>query len=267
VNYFSTLLRLLRDRQGFLIDVQKNIRLEGKMIALLVCSTLFFAIYGAIIGSSSSWLQMISSAIKLPALYLVTLIICLPTLYFFDILFGSGLAFAQYVTLMLSNMAVISVLLFSFAPVTLFFLISIPGYNFFLLINVAVLGITGIVGVRLFYQGMISLAVAQTVMDHPLPAIAPQKPKKEFADETDEEDIGIKDADDGTINPTDQLAARKRLLQAWLVLYALVGSQLGWTLRPFFGAPGEPFQIFRSEIDGNFYLKVIQTFYYFVIGG
>ena len=262
MKYFATLLRLLRDRQGFLLDVQKNIRLEGKMVALLICSTLFFAVYGAIIGSSSSWLQMISSAIKLPALYLVTLIICLPTLYFFDILFGSGLAFAQYISLMLSNMAVISVLLFSFAPVTLFFLISIPGYDFFLLINVAVLGITGIVGVRLFYQGMMNLAAAQTVMDNPVPAIASSYPKSDFADD----EIDVKDIASDGIKPMDQLAARKRLLQAWLVLYALVGSQLGWTLRPFFGAPGEPFQIFRPEIDGNFYLNVIQTLFYFITG-
>jgi hypothetical protein len=53
-------------------------------------------------------------------------------------------------------------------------------------------------------------------------------------------------------------ANRKRLVQAWLGLYAFVGSQLGWTLRPFFGAPGEPFQLFR-QLEGNFYQSVFHA--------
>jgi len=52
---------------------------------------------------------------------------------------------------------------------------------------------------------------------------------------------------------------RKKLLQGWVFLYALVGSQLGWTLRPFFGAEGQAFQIFRPEISGNFYAKVLES--------
>ena len=58
----------------------------------------------------------------------------------------------------------------------------------------------------------------------------------------------------------DLYATRVRLLKFWLVLYALVGSQLGWTLRPFFGAPGETFQLFRA-IEGNFYSTVFRTFW------
>lgn len=44
-----------------------------------MCSSIFFALYGAIIGSTHGGLQIISSALKLPALYLLTLLICLPT--------------------------------------------------------------------------------------------------------------------------------------------------------------------------------------------
>ncbi len=219
MKHFSVLIQLLRDRKNFLEDIRHDVKLERKIGALLVSSCIFFAIYGAIIGSSSSWLQMLSSAIKLPALYLVTLIICLPTLYFFDILFGSKLNFRQYAAMLMTTVGIISVLMFSFAPVVLFFLISIQGYNFFLLLNVAVMGLTGIIGIRLFYRGMKQIA--------------------------------------GPDAAGDKL--RNRLLQGWLVLYGLVGSQLGWTLRPFFGAPGEPFQIFRPEIDGNFYAQVFTS--------
>ena len=136
MNHFSTLTRLLRDRKTFLEDIRTGTKLESKIASLLITSSFFFAIYGSILGAYSGSVQIFSSAIKLPALYLITLLICLPTLYFFDILFGSKLTFKQYLAMALTAVAIISVLLFSFAPVVVFFLISIKGYDFFLLLNV-----------------------------------------------------------------------------------------------------------------------------------
>ena len=225
MNYFSTLITLLRDRPIFLEEIRNGTKLESKIVALIVASSLFFAIYGAIVGASSGWQQMLLSTVKLPALYLLTLLICLPTLYFFDILFGSQANFKQYTALSLTTVSVISVLLFSFAPVTLFFLISIRDYHFFLLLNVAIFSLTGFIGVQLFYRGV------KSVM--------------QFDEKTPQ--------------------TRQRLLLFWLVLYGLVGSQLGWTLRPFFGAPGEPFQLFRP-IESNFYVQIIRSIRWFLLG-
>ncbi|MGD1942927.1 MAG: hypothetical protein ACFB0G_16625 [Leptolyngbyaceae cyanobacterium] len=224
MNYFSTLITLLRDRPIFLEEIRNGTKLESKIVALIVASSLFFAIYGAIVGASSGWQQMLLSTVKLPALYLLTLLICLPTLYFFDILFGSKATFKQYTALSLTTVSVISVLLFSFAPVTLFFLISIRDYHFFLLLNVAIFALTGFIGVQLFYRGIKSVMK----FDEKTPQI------------------------------------RQRLLLFWLVLYGLVGSQLGWTLRPFFGAPGEPFQLFRP-IESNFYVQIIKSIRWFLL--
>lgn len=247
MRHFAVLIALLRDRQNFIEEIRKNIKIESKIVSLLISSSLFFAIYGAIIGTSSSWLQAISSAIKLPALYLITLVICLPTLFFFDILFGSALGFSQYAALILTTVAVISVLLFSFAPITLFFLISVHDYNFFLLMNVAIFALTGIVGVRLFYAGMRSFSQQpQLAADATVARLINPPDDFEPAEIVPKREEGLQ-------------RTRKRLLQFWLVLYALVGSQLGWTLRPFFGAPGEPFQLFRN-IEGNFYGQVFRLF-------
>jgi hypothetical protein len=56
------------------------------------------------------------------------------------------------------------------------------------------------------------------------------------------------------------LIARNRrhrlLLRTWLVLYAFVGIQMGWILRPFVGAPSMPVQFFREETWGNAYVIV-----------
>ena len=46
------------------------------------------------------------------------------------------------------------------------------------------------------------------------------------------------------------------LLRLWLVIFAFVGIQMGWVLRPFIGHPGTPTTFFRAESWGNAYLVV-----------
>jgi hypothetical protein len=48
------------------------------------------------------------------------------------------------------------------------------------------------------------------------------------------------------------------LLYVWILLFGFVGTQLAWTLRPFFGSPDEKFQIFR-DIEGTFYSDIFST--------
>ena len=215
---FDVLMQLLRDRSNFLSEIENHKYIDKKIVSLLISSLLFLALYGAIIGSTHSALQTISSAIKLPALYLLTLLICLPTLYFMDVVLGSKRTFSQYLALLLASMAMMSVMLFGLAPVTLFFRLSINDYWFFLLLNIVFLGFTGVVGIKFFYSSMINLI--------------------------DKENLG------------QAVKNRYKLITGWLFLFGFVGSQLGWTLRPFVGTPVEPFALFR-EIESNFYIQVV----------
>jgi hypothetical protein len=54
------------------------------------------------------------------------------------------------------------------------------------------------------------------------------------------------------------------LLRTWIVLYAFVGIQMGWNLRPFIGAPGEPVRFFRGGAWENAYVVVGRMFWEFV---
>ena len=218
MNYFATVIFLLRERKEFLEEIHQGIRLKSKITALLISSSCFFALYGAIMGAFHSPLQVLSSAIKLPALYLITLLVCLPTLYIFNVLFGSKQSIGQHFTFLLTAVSVIAILLFGFAPVTLFFLITVNDFDFFLLLNVAIFALTGILGVSFLYQVMKPIADNDT-------------------------DRGIK--------------VRTNILRFWLVLYGFVGSQLGWTLRPFFVSNGQ-FELFRSR-EGNFFSAVFNS--------
>ena len=50
-----------------------------------------------------------------------------------------------------------------------------------------------------------------------------------------------------------QRAIHYRLMWIWLACYCFVGAQLGWSLRPFIGAPDAPVRFFRGVVGGNVY--------------
>jgi hypothetical protein len=53
----------------------------------------------------------------------------------------------------------------------------------------------------------------------------------------------------------------KIMLAAWIFLYAFVGIQMGWLLRPFVGSPDIPVTFFRDEPFSNAYVVVAQLLY------
>ncbi|MEP7293388.1 MAG: actin-binding WH2 domain-containing protein, partial [Chloroflexota bacterium] len=145
--------------------------------------------------------------------------ICTPSLYFFNLLFGSRQTLSQSISLILTAMTTTAVLLFSFAPVTLFFLLTSSEYAFFKLLNVACFAVAGLMGVIFLRQGM----------------------------------VAISDWD----NP-QSAHTRRTIFLLWVVLYAFVGTQLAWTLSPFIGDPEIPFMFVR-QIGGNFYSDVFTS--------
>ena len=48
----------------------------------------------------------------------------------------------------------------------------------------------------------------------------------------------------------------RTMLRIWLVIYAFVGIQMGWLLRPFIGDPNLPVSFFRADSWGNAYVNV-----------
>jgi hypothetical protein len=210
---------ILRNRTEFFREVSESIDLSKKIIAMLISSFVFLAIYGLVMGSSHSVLQAIASFFKVPLLFLTTLMICVPSLHYFNILFGSKQTILQTLAMILTAVSTTSVLLFSFAPITLFFLLTSSQYEFFKLLNVTVFAISGFLGVWFLRQGLNTLTG--------------------------------KDAE-------ESVGKRRLIFTLWVILYAFVGSQMAWTLRPFMGEPGRPFYVL-IQLGGNFYADVIQS--------
>lgn len=209
---------ILRNRVFFFHEIRDGVELPQKLRAMLISSLVFLALYGAIMGSTHSVLQALGSAVKLPILFLVALFICSPTLYFFNILFGSNQGLLQNIVLTMTAVTVTAVILVAFAPITLFFLLTTSQYQFFKLLNVAIFAVAGSMGVLFLSQGM------------------------RIVGETSKEGVGN----------------RRWVLRLWIFLYAFVGSQLAWTIRPFMGAPRMPFELFR-QLGGNFYTNIVAS--------
>ncbi|MDO3701492.1 hypothetical protein Q3W71_07330 [Micromonospora sp. C28SCA-DRY-2] len=340
--------RILRDRQGIWQQIVAERDLNTLTGRMLASSAVALACYGAVLGAFHSPLMALTSAVKLPLLFLVTLVICLPTLYLFNLVFGARLSVRQSVALVMVAITVTSMLAVAFAPISLFFLITAPDYGFFKLLNVAILTLSAVVGLRFLTGGMqvlnehgllapatagqaanVATPAAQAVPAQaapapavpaeavqPAPAVAEPVPAGATVGGAPVAANGSTPAGDGSAAPTTgqpapaqpgpvaqpvlvaqpafagqpalvpagypagmvppgypqrpwgtpparrgepgQRPASMTLLYIWILLFGFVGTQLAWTLRPFFGDPGQGFALFRS-IDGNFYAEILRT--------
>ncbi len=210
---------ILRNRLHFFDQLRGSKDLGLKIRAMLLSCFVFLGLYGAVMGASHSPAQALSSALKLPVLFLVTLMICAPSLHFFNILFGSKQTIGQTLALILTAMTTTAVILVSFAPVTFFFLLTSSDYSFFKLLNVALFGIAGSMGLIFLRHGLAIIGESDNIQ-------------------------GIRE--------------RRAIFTLWIILYAFVGTQMAWTLSPFIGEPNNPFIVFR-QIGGNFYSDVFTT--------
>ena len=219
-NLFSIMPELLRDPASFFRSVQEDDHIRSKALTLLYVAIISFMIYGFMIGLAKSPLQAISSAIKIPILFLSTMAFCLPALYFFSLaLLGTPLRMIQVLTVVLFGISVTAFLLLGLAPVTLFFVLASTNYAFFQLLAVGFVGLSSLIGVYFLWRGM---TFVETTHDANL------------------KNLG------------------NRILILWIVLYAFVGTQLTWRLSPFIGKPEDPFYLIRPSRD-NFYMDVIHA--------
>ena len=131
----------------------------GPMVAYFVRWTVLFAlVYGAALGFFSAGWQIPAAAAKVPLLILLSLAICLPALFTFNVILGAKLSFLQCAAVLSMSAYLTATILASFAPILLFFAISAGGHDFLTLLNVVMCAIAGIFGVMWIWRAMNSLA-------------------------------------------------------------------------------------------------------------
>jgi hypothetical protein len=97
--------RLLREPESLWRQVAPERELGRLNRQLVVASWVPLSVHGAVLGASNGVLQALASAVKLPLLFLLTLVICLPALYLFNLVFGSRLRASQTLAVVLAAIA------------------------------------------------------------------------------------------------------------------------------------------------------------------
>jgi hypothetical protein len=210
---------LLRNKQE-LIDKalnqdSKGFGPEGKELeSLALAGTIFISLFGLTVGLKHSVLQGVASAIKLPVLFVLTSLICFPTLFIFQALLGMKTSIRQLFGFMILCLAISGVILLSFIPVTVFFLISGTDYEVFKIINVGILAIAGSSGLYIFRKYLLRKMKGR-------------------------EDAGY-------------YYKFKLMMNAWFLLFGCIGANLGFIISPVFGMKNEPFILFTDSTENFF---------------
>ena len=220
----------------------------GLSAVLVVLGMIYGACMGlfAVLGSGSGHgMQVLASSVKLPLLFLLTLVVTFPSLYVFNSLFGARLRLPRVLRLMIGSLAITLAVLSSLGPIVAFFSVSSTSYAFILLLNVLVFAIAGFLGLGFLLQTLHRMA-GQLVVETPTEgagaeSVSPPQPLSPIAR-----------ADDRPLNPVT-----KTIFRIWVIVFGLVGAQMAWVLRPFIGSPGKAFEWFRERDGGNFFEAVL----------
>jgi hypothetical protein len=201
-----------------------------------------FAVFG---GRIPNFMQVLASMIKVPLVFYLTLLVTLPSLYVFNALVGSRLTPSGVVRLLVASLGVNVTVLASLGPIVAFFSVCTTSYRFMQLLNVVVFAVSGLFGLRFLLQTL-----------HRLNLAAPPRAESGAPAETWSEAEAA-----GPLDPVRDRAVSQQVrvvFRVWVVVFGLVGAQMGWVLRPFIGNPGLPFAWFRHR-ESNFFMAVLQA--------
>src|SRR5438874_6968791 len=214
--YRDFLSALLSDRERFFDEVVAGTALRAKLRYAAVTIVGLAGFFGLVAGAYSGPAQALSAAIKLPFLFFATFAVCFPTFFVVQVLVGSRLRLLQVAVRVFGALALTCVLLAAFVPITAFFLVTGANYYFQHLLNIAIAGVAGVFGMYALHEGL------------------------------------------GVVCEKRGVYPRKALtiMRAWALLFAFVGIQLAWSLRPFLVDRNEPFQVFGTY-QGNFYAAIV----------
>ncbi|MBN1818947.1 MAG: hypothetical protein JW828_16420 [Sedimentisphaerales bacterium] len=234
----------------------------GGLISVLLILGL---IYGACMGSfamirtgGEAFKQLFAGMVKFPLLFGLTLIVTFPSLYVFNALVGSRLSMDSVFRLLIASMGVILAVVASLGPIVVFFAVSTTSYPFMILLNVAMCSIGGVLGLAFLLRTLHRLVIMQESVRKELEFSAQDTPEKSISDKESGAagKISLPAALDLIGDRTNRRAWT--VFRIWIVVFALVGAQMSWVLRPFIGNPNMEFTWFRAR-ESNFFLAVLQA--------
>ncbi|MCU0725651.1 MAG: hypothetical protein MUE73_07670 [Planctomycetes bacterium] len=250
------LLRGRKSEPGVLAAGTDHLAATPHLLMATVLGAIFgvaMGLYAATTRDPGTPVQLLASAVKVPALFLLSLLVTLPSLLVFNALLGVRLDARDMVRAIVAALVVNLAVLASFAPILAFFTVCTTSYPAMKLLNVLFFAVAGAIGAGFFRRlvGRIE-QVRSPVAPPPVPP-APGEPAPP-ASETPR--LPVAPAPRPT--PADGRGRSRGLLGVWEVIYILVACQMAWLLRPLVGAPDEPFAWF-GERGGSFLSEFART--------
>ena len=211
----------------------------------------------AVITTRDAWMQTFASAVKLPLLFFLTLLITFPSLYVFNALVGSRLKLMSVLKLLVASIAVMLSVVASLGPIVVFFSLCTTSYSFMKLLNVAACGIAGLLGLAFLLRTLHRLVIIQENKLIAEASVTPP-PVQETTNAPESPDV-IQAKRLSALDRYGQTHRKaKSVVRIWTLVFGLVGAQMSWVLRPFIGSPYLPFEWFRDR-QSNFFMAVIET--------
>ncbi|CAN5367482.1 hypothetical protein BH09PLA1_BH09PLA1_31410 [soil metagenome] len=213
---------------GAAVEVKSaSSRLWPALIVLAMFYGLCMGSFAMVTGRAGAWKQMLASAIKVPALFVLTLLVTFPSLYVFNALVVSRLTARSLARLLTAAVGVTVAMLASFGTIVAFFSFTTDSHPFMVVLNVVAFGVSGILGLSFLLRTLRRMSGVREGAGMPTESHPP----------------------DGAREASDSRATL--VFRLWVILFALVGAQMSWVLRPFVGGQAE-FALFRSR-GSNFF--------------
>jgi hypothetical protein len=249
-NPLKALDRILRGEATSLPALRQgefDVPIWGLCVVIDVLGLFYGLCMGAFVmtGGNHAPMQIVATMLKVPALFLLTLIVTLPSLYVFNAMVGSRLAFRPMLRLLVAALGVMLAVLGSIGPIVGFFSFTTTSYPFMVLLNVIVYAVAGFLGLAFLLQTLHRLTIIQSNIDpQPLPQVSEgESPASGPLDESGDHVLG---------------QHVRTIFRIWVIVFGLVGAQMAWVLRPFIGHPHQAFTWFRPT-GSNFFQGVFQS--------
>ena len=145
---FAGLIPVLQNKDDFFEKVlheTNSWRRIWRLILLFIGLT--FA-YGLVMGSYSGFLQALSAGVKVPFMFLLSLLICFPAFFVLQFILGSTMKLSQMTVIILSGYVLTGAIMVSFAPIAVLFVLTGGNYYFLQLLHIAIFSVAGIFGMK-----------------------------------------------------------------------------------------------------------------------
>ena len=186
-----------------IIKSKNTWKIVGQFTLILIILTFS---YGFVMGIYQNILQALAAGIKVTVLFIGGTLVCFPTLFIIQLILGSQLKLSQMLGMILLGYLLMMVIMVSFSPIVIFFILTGGEYHFIQLLHVGVYIFAGIFGMWIVLNALKYSCESKGI--YPRTGVT--------------------------------------IFRIWVIILAFVSIQLAWNLRPFMGKKDEGFALFRK---------------------